>query len=95
MNHTRSAGESLLAKALPRCNPQWIPYIEPLVAFAAGLLFLPLNHLFGGYVMFAAVCLFVDRVVELFYQRAKLLDAHDRNVEARFLAERLRAAQGQ
>jgi len=95
VGHSEALGTPLLAKALPRCPSKFIPWIEPPIAFLAGLVLFPLNHLFGGYLMCAAICLFVDRVVDLCYERTVLLNEHDRNIVAKIRAERLRQAEGQ
>jgi hypothetical protein len=65
-------------------------FVEPIVVAFAGAVANPLNEPLGGYLMFAAVCLFISTNLDDMWTRTRAIDVHDAVIEQQMAARRFR-----
>lgn len=87
--HTRYSGTSWLAAFLP-INPFTVQrWIEPILTVFAGVMLASFNEALGGWLVFAGTCLGVTEALSAARFRTMILDAQDKDIEARHLRDAL------
>jgi hypothetical protein len=93
--HTRSAGEPLLARVLPSVPAHWITWVEPGLLVLVGMVISAINKPLGTYVVWTGAGLLGICLVRSNIAYNKLLDALDGHLEQQSLAEQVRQRQQQ
>lgn len=93
--HSFYSGYPVLMRIVPKWDEAKVKGVaEPLVAFIAGCLLLPVSRPLGSFVMLAAFALYVSVHMALHYERTRLVEMNDRLIEQQHLARRFRAWNG-
>lgn len=81
--HSRYSGTSWLASILPMSECTIKRWVEPLVVIMAGVMLASFNQALGGWLVFAGTCLGVTEALAEARFRTMILDAIDKDIEAR------------